>query len=378
MAYTPGLKRKELVLVRKTRRLPIKGNVLVSKGDQVSFDTIVAKADIPGNPVIVNVFDEIGLDPTVDDLSKHMLKKVGDPVEKDEPLAMTSMFFGLSKRFSKSPIKGSVERLSQAVGQVILREPPVPVEVKAYIPGIVNEVFPGDGVSIETPATFIQGIFGVGGETHGEIMIAPIEKTRLKAEDIVSNCSNKILVAKGAVEFSALKKLKEIGAKGVIIGGMDEDALAEFIGHDIGVAITGNEDIGLTLVITEGFGEMMMPEKTFDLLKKAEGTEASLNGLTQIRAGVIRPEIIIPKTVSTSGLTRSDFEDTETLSQGLGPGTLIRIIRGPNFGALARVVSLPPTPKQIETESYVQVLEARLENGRHVMVPRANVEIIGE
>ncbi len=50
----------------------------------------------------------------------------------------------------------------------------------------------------------------------------------------------------------------------------------------------------ITLVITEGFGKMAMAHRTFDLLKSKQGMKASVNGATQIRAGVMRPEVIVP------------------------------------------------------------------------------------
>ena len=45
------------------------------------------------------------------------------------------------------------------------------MEVNAYVQGRVAEVLPAEGVVVETEASFIQGIFGVGGETHGEIAV---------------------------------------------------------------------------------------------------------------------------------------------------------------------------------------------------------------
>ena len=42
------------------------------------------------------------------------------------------------------------------------------------------------------------------------------------------------------------------------------------------------------------FGKINMGSRTFDLLKEHDGHFVSVNGATQIRAGVIRPEIVIP------------------------------------------------------------------------------------
>ena len=177
----------------------------------------------------------------------------------------------------------------------------------------------------------------------------------------------------------ALQKAIQIGVQGIVVGGIDDHDLTSFLGYKIGVAITGHEDIPLTLIITEGFGEMAMSEKTFSLLKKFGGKDASINGATQIRAGVLRPEIIIPMPKRTTELDNlEDKDEQEYLQQGLLPGTPIRIIRKPYFGALGVVSKLPVKLQTIETESSVRVLEAQLANGKHVIVPRANVEIIEE
>jgi len=115
-----------------------------------------------------------------------------------------------------------------------------------------------------------------------------------------------------------------------------------------------------------------MSQASFDLLKDFEGSNASVNGETQIRAGVLRPEIIIPQEeVSAKGFV-------EELSSGMVPGTHVRIIRQPYFGAIGEVVRLPVELHQVESESHVRVLDVKLSDGGIVTVPRANVEIIEE
>ncbi|MEO0079628.1 MAG: hypothetical protein ABIK44_03010, partial [candidate division WOR-3 bacterium] len=136
-------------------------------------------------------------------------------------------------------------------------------------------------------------------------------------------------------------------------------------------AITGSEKKGLTIVVTEGFGEMKMAKRTFELLTSLEGRMASVNGATQIRAGVIRPEVIVPRTDGGQAVSpKSELEG------GLALGMAVRIIRQPNFGRIGRVAALPVELMDIETESKVRVLEVELEDGTRVVLPRANVEII--
>jgi len=369
-AYTPGLKVKRETLVLKTRLLPISGEVLFEKEANVEFDTIVARTNIPGRPNIIKAADLLNVNN--EDLPTFMVRKEGDEVKEGDIIAKYTPFFGLIKRFVKSPTQGVIEAISDITGQVIVREPPTPVEVKAYIPGVITEVLPKRGVVIETPAAFIQGIFGIGGERHGALSIV-VESPEdvLTAKKIKAEHKGKILVGGSLVTLDAFRRALELGVSGIIVGGIKGLDLAECIGYEIGVAITGHEDINTTLIVTEGFGEMRMSMRTFDLLKGFEGYEAAINGATQIRAGVIRPEIVI------SHQKRTSKGAEEKLVGGMRPGTPVRIIHEPHFGKIGVVVSLPVHLQNIETESSVRVLEVKLEEGI-VIVPRANVEIIEE
>ena len=114
-----------------------------------------------------------------------------------------------------------------------------------------------------------------------------------------------------------------------------------------------------------------MAQKTFDLLKEREGKKASMNGATQIRAGVILPEVVIPLDA------HHDVTQVKENTGGMQVGTILRIIREPNFGSVAKVVSLPEKPTIIATEAKVRVVEIEIiSSGERVTLPRANVEII--
>lgn len=377
MAYTPGLKIKENVLVRETRRLPVTGKVLVNEGDTVNPETVIAETELPGSPAIINAAFLLGLDG--DRLEKFMIKKEGESVNKEEIIGRYRAFWGLINRSVKSPVKGTVELVSKVSGQVVIREPPIKVSVNAYIPGVIAEVLPEEGAIVEIPATFIQGIFGIGGERHGELLLMSEIDGIMDADNIGPECNGKIIVIRTAATSRVFQKAIEMGAIGIVLGGINEADLVDLLGYELGVAITGRENIGLTIVVTEGFGEeMRMSEKTYQLLMKYNGNLACINGATQIRAGVVRPEIIIPQIKSGSrDLLDYEVEETEVYEGGLMPGTPIRVISEPYFGAFGHVIDLPPDLQLLETESKVRILRAELEDGRQVIIPRANVEIMG-
>jgi hypothetical protein len=295
-------------------------------------------------------------------------------VEKGEAFAESRSFFGLFRSKCAAPVTGTLESVSTVTGQAILREPPIPVEVDAFIDGVIAEIHPGQGVTVETRGTFIQGIFGIGGETSGILHVCVAGPGEALTERLIGDdARGKVLVGGSHVTTAVLRHAIQKGAKAIVIGGFDDQDLREFLGYDLGVAITGSEEKGLTLVVTEGFGEIPMADRTFDLLKSCEGRKVSVSGATQIRAGVLRPEIIAPRLSETApaGAAGDGAE-----SGGLAVGSMIRVIRQPYFGRLGRVTSLPPELVALETEAKVRILEVDFGNGASTILPRANVEMI--
>ena len=372
--YTPGLRVTRRATVRKHRQLPLVGEVLVAQGDGVRRDQVVARADLPGDVTSMNLVNRLGVTPN--ELPAYMLKGEGDPVEVGEPIAETRPFIKWFKTIVESPVSGTVESISPVTGQVMLREPPRPVDVQAYIDGTVVEVSPGQGVVVETEGAFIQGIFGVGGECWGPLHpLADSPEQVLVEGDIDPDCGGKVLVGGGVIDLDVILRAKEVGAVGLIGGGIRDGDLRQLLGYDLGVAITGAEEIGITVIVTEGFGEIAMAPKTFGLLRENNGREASISGATQIRAGVVRPEIIIPMVDEGTAEARSEGSE---VGAGLALDATVRAVRAPYFGRIGRVVGLPSELQTVESETRVRVLEVAFDDGTRAVIPRANVELIEE
>jgi hypothetical protein len=371
-AYTPGLAVTSLTYIVKERSLPIKGEILVSEGQKVDFDTIVGRCYLEGPPYIVKVAELLGIEP--EEVPRYLKVKVGDVVKKGTTLAGYSAFLGLVKKAVESPVDGVVEGFNELTGHLTVRSPPRVIELTAYLRGKVAKVVPGESVTIGTPAAFVQGIIGFGGERHGVVeVVTPSSHDVVGPEHIGEHHAGKIVVGGSLITYEALEKARKVGVAGVVVGGAKITDIERILGYRIGVAITGRENIGFTLVLTEGFGKLPMSQRAFEVFKKHEGMEAAINGTTQVRAGVIRPEVIIPKEVEVPA------EALEPLGEGkMKVGSIVRIIRYPYFGEIGTVVDLPVELHEIETESPVRVVKVRLQDGRVVTVPRANVEIISE
>ena len=204
-AYTPGLRVTGRTLMRKKRILPIQGDVMVKVGQIVNSDTVIARTELPGKVHTINVVNLLSIAP--EDIRHYMLKKEKDAINKEEPIAESKPLIKWFKTSIKSPIKGIIESISEITGQVLLREEPQPLELKAYIDGEVVQIFEREGAVVETYCSFIQGIFGIGGEISGIIQGAvKSPEQELSPELILPEYKDKIIIGGSYVSSSALKK----------------------------------------------------------------------------------------------------------------------------------------------------------------------------
>lgn len=370
-AFSPGLKVLACTTLRRYRRLPLPGDVLVNVGDRVRAEQVIMRTELPGPADMVNIVSTLGILP--DEIEKYMVRKVGERVKRGDVLAESKSFFGLFTTRVEAPMDGTVEAISSVTGQLTLRGAPVPVEVRAYVDGTVVETTPHEAVTVETTGAFVQGIFGVGGETYGTVTcVANKPSDVLDAAAITPALAGAVVIGGGRVTRDALRAAVANKVRAIVTGGIDDEDLKAFLGYDLGVAITGHEQLGLTLVITEGFGDIHMAEATFELLRACAGKGASVNGATQIRAGVMRPEIIVP---DPQAAPSACVPDTPSI---LEPGVRVRCIREPYFGKLGRVAALITELTTLPTESKARVLTVRFDDGSEAVIPRANVEVIAQ
>jgi hypothetical protein len=214
----------------------------------------------------------------------------------------------------------------------------------------------------------VQGIFGLAGERHAEIaVVAKDREMVLEASHLTEAHRGKIVLGGARATLAALRRAIELEVAAIVCGGFAYQDVRELLGYDVGVAVTGNEDLATTLVVTEGFGDIAMARATYELLASLAGRSASINGATQIRAGVIRPEVIV------SGVDA--IAETAVVVQGLEVGAPVRCIRAPHFGRIGTVTSLPVELAVMPTETKARVVEVDLD-GVRVILPRANVEVI--
>jgi hypothetical protein len=358
------------ISVRRRRQLPVKGEVLVGTGDAVEMDTVIARADLPGAFRPIPAAAKLGIPPS--ELGPAMCVREGEGVKKGEVLARSRSWFGLVQSTVKAPMDGVVESVSPATGQLVLREKPIPLELAAYVPGRVAESDGCSWVDIEAEVCLVQGILGVGGECRGRLVqVGRGQGEILDAGDVPQIDGNVILFTGGPVTAAVLTAMRERGVRGVVAASARGSELMAWTGGALNPASTGRESLGLTVVLTEGFGHLAMTARTFGVLAALDGRPVSMSGITQIRAGVIRPEVLaapLPDAPLAAPAERGT----------ICPGDRVRIIRGGAFGKTGRVHSIPDDLVRIATGARTLVYEIELDDGTRERVPRQNTEWISD
>ena len=185
----------------------------------------------------------------------------------------------------KSPTTGFITDIDKETGEITIQYKSKPYLMHSFVNGIVAKIDEGLSVDIEVEGASADCVIGFGGENHGRLKIADVM--------LDNTFEDKIAVFFTPINLDTLNLAKTYNVKGVVAPSIDNKDWVDFYGEEIGVALTGKENIDFTLLLTEGFGKVRMNNDYVEFFKDMQGKVASVNGRTQIRAGVIRPQVIV-------------------------------------------------------------------------------------
>ena len=335
-------------------------HISLSRGEVIIREKFSADESV----VEIDVAKKLNISPFFLKTFMHVVE--GQSVTYNQTIASLD---GFASGAILSPARGTIERVDTRKGKVFIRRPYSPVNLFGYISGEVIEVVPQYGAVIETPACYIEGVFGVGNETYGELMVIVDSPTQKITADMINGShSDKIIVGGSGITYDALQRAVDLHVRGIIIGGLNNYDVVSLVGHEISVGITGQEEEDITLIATEGFGDVPMLPRTFNLLKEHVGKVTSINGTTQIRAGVIRPEIIIPLDEQVA----EESHNEETLVEP-GKGMKVRVISDPYYGMWGEIIKDGSYSMEMPNGTKQDVVEVKLESGEVIRIGENNI-----
>lgn len=356
---TVSLKQK----ISLRRVLPAPGEMLVQPGQKVEPTTVVARVELPSRYRIVNVAKQLGQRDV--DMSEVLEIAEGEAVQANQPIATPTGRWSLFKRPVRAPIAGVVAAIGP--GWVLIEAQRNSVELPAFINGTVAHLIGSRGVVIESDGAMIEAACGFGGETVARLKrLANSPYELLSPEAIGEDVSEAIILAGRTITEELLRAAERWKVKGIIVGSIGADLLRL------------DPLSKVSVVATEGFGDVPMSAYTFGILTSVSRKQVSIRGqtpdLTRLPNGQLakEPPIILATEPSKSRTPYASVTDREKITP-VSAGSRVRIIQGPHLGISGTIESIPEEPQT--TESGIITLGANIKiNNQITFIPWANLE----
>jgi len=340
-----------MINIRRIRRLPIAGNVLVNVGDSVNPEDVITEAFIPGEVVFVDIAKGLGIDPL--QTPGCLVRASGDELHEGDILAECDAAF---HRIIRTPVDGRFIDCYQ--GKAVLATGEIRIRLQAGMMGAVQDLIPEYGAVLSTNGSLLQGMWGNGRMGMGVLQVGK-NLEELHEKELTANQpeEGRILALPGCADAATLTLLQEMEPSGLILGCL-APALIPLV-----------KQLPFPVIILSGLGDLPVDSLCFNLLRSREGSLASINAGALDRISGVRPEVIIPQTAGEVG-EKLDFRTA------LDIGHQVRIISGLEAGLTGEVVDLPEDKKVFDHGLLLQEAVVKLDDSDTTSLPQQNLVII--
>jgi hypothetical protein len=337
-------------MVYRRRLLDGEGHVLVKEGQLVAADTVVARVHRRDQLRVIDVAESLGVAPAK--VARYLRIKPGDSVAAGDLIAEARRWWLWHRRVT-APVDGRVKSLR---GGLVLLSTPSPVEeLTAVVPGVVQQVHPGHGVTIVTSAAHLRGSWGSTGHGTGPLtLVQGDDDGWLLPGQVGPRQRGAILVARRARETEVIQRAVACLVRGLVVGSMPQPLARQC------------EKLGLPVLLTEGFGDTAMPDVVFDGLTEFREKGAVLLG-AEPYAG-LPAELVVPRTsVPRSALVRYCQ---------VSVGAIVRVTAGLHRGAIGLVSEVPSGLIRTDLGDWVDGVFVRVGRGERVFAALPNVQVL--
>jgi hypothetical protein len=338
--------------IRRERLMSTEGRIIARRGQQVSPSDIVAEAVLRPEHLLLDIGLGLGLSPKEAD--QYIQRRAGDEIGEGDVIAGP---VGIGRRVVRAPKSGIV--VVAGGGQVLMELEGEFSELKAGYSGVVAEIVGDRGVIIETTGSLIQGVWGNGKINYGLLNILAHDPDELITSDMMNVSLRGAVVMAGYCEDEkVLISAEETPIRGMILASMASSLVPAAL------------SVNYPIVLVEGFGKLPMNMEAFSVLSLSSRNEVALNAESWNRIGNTRPEIV----VSTS---EGAFPEVPTELASFAIGQTVRVVSPPYKSMLGTLTNLPQSLSRLPSGLLAKTAEIKLSNGETVLVPLANLEIIG-
>jgi len=303
-----------------------------------------------------------------EDLGLNKMQFAANIVAKPGMIAAPGQLLVSGSKKAVAPALCRVTEVALREGYMIITPLFQLTEMTAFIDGVISEIPDADSCVISGMGYRFTGATGYGGEDSGIITPVLAEDRDLTASDLPKELSGIILIARRGITLEALQRLADEGASGLVLGCIDQDTLRSFSRREPLKDLGALMDLPFPILLMQGFGAAML-ESTYQEMASLTGRRGAIDGSTQLRAGVIRPELLVP--VSEIPFADDGLDhDAEDLP--LQEGMRVVLERQPHFGAAAVIVEIDSELRETSAGTRATLARLRLDSGEECVVPLSN------
>jgi hypothetical protein len=328
-------------------RLPAGAEPVVTVGDTLKPGDAVATLARPAGTVAVPLARPLRRKKP--EVAGLLLVKPGSRVRVDQPLARTP------DREVRSPAdgyvlaydanRGSAELLAMAAGD------PIVSDVRGTVIAVDD-----DGVTVAVPAVQLTGVAGSGPAVHGSLALlvgqadAPLDPTLIDADT-----AGRIVVGGSWASAEAITRARAVGVAAILVGGLHARDLADFAGLQHRRSLLGTAAPPFAVLALDGFGQAPMDPARFAWLQANADRQVTVLG-------------------DQRRLLVYDASTAPTRSARAIVGDRVIIAAGPGRGQTGNLAEILGRPTAIGSGISALCGLVRLDAGRTVAVPLANLE----
>ncbi len=363
------------VIVRINRILPGKGTINVSLGQEVEPSDIIGSANVTSGFRILNLAQLLGV--KASDVEQYLKRDLGQRIYKGELLAYKDGGIFGDKKTVVAPTDGLLDYLNPESGEMKITLLPRKIDLPSGVYGIVDSIDKERGlIVIKAQASRVYGMFGCGKAKDGILEVLG-ERGDLVGEGMITSKSEgHILVGGSLIYKRALSVAISVGVAGIITGGINAKDYRSIAGGRLIFPKKLDNDIGVSVVVCEGFGSVPIGEDIYNELCLYNNKFVSIDG----NAGVINlPSFQSSSLAKVKGTTLPPVEDILQLGIDkaieLKVGTAVRVVGNSYFGEQGKIVSVDEIPTLLP--SGISAILATIETKRRkIKVPVVNLEAI--
>jgi len=356
--------------VRRVRRIPAGGEVLVRVGETVEAGAPVARAWRAGRATAVDVAGALGIGLEREgEVARYLSRAAGDDLAEGETLAERRALGGLQRRTVRAPLTGRLAHVSEQTGVAYIAPHPVESVVRAHLGGRVAEMTPTN-VTIEGKAFVASGRAGAGPVATGPLLVVS------EAEQVPADVAGSIVACGFALDEDAVRRLIDGRAAAIVAPSVEEEAIDRLGWADaFWPRPSTPAPVPPVTVVALSFSPSP-PAGLWEALRALAGRTASVVGRDE-GAEASTPELIVAlgeNAPSLYGLPERSSEIDGEVALRFAPGSRVRVIAGRANGLVGEIVALSSGSYRLRSEVGAEVAEVAFPYGVRLRVPLLHLQ----